>query len=182
MIGGTKRTVQDLVTMLWGWCNIQKGATSYHPLVSVSFHCSGEAFVGIMILESMCWMRGTAENGTRGRFRVYLVFAHSLKSSTYWLHSARSICSYSRQMRSSLQKVCNHPAMRLHHHFFLMLTRIVHNFIPALLLPGAIPSVFSGLKVFVGCNQQTKYITELLLMKQSNCNKEVVVLWAKSQS
>lgn len=160
MIGGTKRTVQDLVTMLWGWCNIQKGATSYYPLVGVSSHCSGEAFVGIMILESMCWMRGTAENGTHGRFRAYLVFAHSLKSSSYWLDSARSMCSYSRQMRSSLQKVW---AMRLHHFFFfLTLTRIVHNFIPALLLPGAVPSVFSGLKVFVGCNQQTKFITELL--------------------
>lgn len=30
-------------------------------------HCSGEALVGIMILESMCWMRGTANtHGNKG--------------------------------------------------------------------------------------------------------------------
>lgn len=34
-------------------------------------------------------------------------------------------------------------------------TCVVHHLVPALLLPGAIPGVFSGLKVFVGCPQNT---------------------------
>lgn len=38
---------------------IKKGPAG-HPLTrGVSLHCNGEALVGIMILESMCWIRGT---------------------------------------------------------------------------------------------------------------------------
>lgn len=57
---------ENLIRVL-GWCNIQQGDVAPR----VPSHCSGEAFVGIMILESICWMRGTGNtHGTRVWTRV----------------------------------------------------------------------------------------------------------------
>lgn len=55
-----------------GRWNIPKGSAWCPLLVRVSLHCSGEALVGIMILESICWIRGTGENVTHKRFVAYL--------------------------------------------------------------------------------------------------------------
>ena len=42
--------------------------------------------------------------------------------------------------------------------FWILLTCIIHNLVPALMLPGCIPCVFSGLEVFVGWNQ-SQYVS-----------------------
>ena len=80
-----------------------------------------------------------------------------------------SIRCYSRQ---SVTRLCG-----FHNHFvfskglYCLLTCVIHHLIPALLLPGAIPRVFSGLKVFVSCKQQIKHITSLLLVKRVHALK-----------
>lgn len=51
------------------------------------------------------------------------------------------------------------------------LTRVVHHFIPALLLPGAIPSVFPGLKVFVSYNQEN-----IIVYSATQCTELVAFL------
>lgn len=56
-------------------CNIRK---VFSFRVVFLFHCSGEAFVGIMILESICWIRGTGEKTKSKQLNMFLC-PHSLK-------------------------------------------------------------------------------------------------------
>lgn len=61
MTGRTETTAEDLIMMLWGDVTFKMAALEAIFRGCVWSHCSGEAFVGIIILESMCWMRGTGE-------------------------------------------------------------------------------------------------------------------------
>lgn len=149
-----------------------KNGSAWHPLTrGVSLHCSGEALVGIMILESMCWIRGTM--GREGEKKWHISNVSELEERCIWLLiSDNNRLPLRRKKKRNTGKAAP-PILRRsgfpnHNQFTGVcqspsgLTCVVHHFIPALLLPRAVPGVFSWLEVLVGWKRQTKVMARCI--------------------